>query len=472
MVNFHTIAKGGLITALVSLAGCADLSSIRPESKVVDVNGLEPGVAVSTSNKISWPEKAWWDKYNDPQLDALVKRAIANNPLIRNAKARIRLAESQVGYQNSSILPKSDIEAATSRERFTGIQFIPPPWGGHTYWNNSATVSLSYDLDLWGRQESKWKAALDEAKAVSVEEQEVRIELEDAVVRSYIRLANSYAMHEIAEKRKIELAQRVEIEKQRLLGGMGTQWAVSEAEAKLPMAEARIEAIDVQIAYLKNELAALMGQGPGSGEAIKVPQMALRGSIGLPDKLPANLIGRRPDVVASRLRVEAANNQISSAKAEYFPNINLAAFTGFEAIGFGQFLSHTAFTAGAGPALSLPLFDGGKRRAGLSAATSLYDMAVEQYNGIVIGALKSVSDQLEALRHDEIREAEASKTLDIVNNVNDLAVKSFDAGLSDYLRVLDAQETVLNEEEELAEIQSEKFEAYAGLILRLGGGLK
>lgn len=460
------------MAALSVLTGCAGMSGIAPDAKMLEAGALAPGKAVLSANRIDWPVEAWWKNYRDPQLDALVSRAISGNPILKTARERIALAESAARYRHAAQLPQAGASVYSSRERFTSLQFIPPPWGGHTEWNNGAVVSFSYDLDLWGRLSSAWQASISEASAKSAEEQEVRIGLENAVVRSYTRLAMEYELRDIAGKQYAELKLRAAIEKRRYDAGMGTEMALSAARSLLPLAQAKIAAIDARIAFRKNELSALAGEGPGSGERIARPAMSLDMPAGLPDRLPADLVGRRPDVRASRWEVEAARNRTASTKAAFYPNINLAAATGFLALGFEQLISRAAWTAGAGPALDLPLFDGGRRRAALSASTSAYDIAVDRYNETVVRALKDVSDQLVSCRTETVRLASAEESLRLARHADALSVAAYHAGLTDYRRVLEYEEIVLERENALARIRAAKLESYAGLMLALGGGMR
>jgi NodT family efflux transporter outer membrane factor (OMF) lipoprotein len=461
-----------MMAALTVLAGCADLSGIAPDAKMANAGALAPGKAVLSARRIDWPADAWWKSYRDPQLDSLVSRALSGNPVLKTARERIALAKSMASYRHSAQLPQANMDAYSSRERFTALQFIPPPWGGHTEWNNGAMASFSYDLDLWGRLASAWKASLNEVRAKSAEEQEVRIELESAVVRNYARLAMAYQLHDIAAAQYAELELGASIEKKRYEAGMGTEMALSEAQSPLPLAQARIESVDEQIAFLKSELAALAGEGPGAGERIARPSLSLDMPDGLPDRLPANLVGRRPDVRALRWEVEAAGDRVDSARAAFYPNIDLSAGAGFLALGFGQLVSRAALMAGAGPALSLPLFDGGRRRALASASTSAYDIAVDRYNETVVRALKDVSDQLVSYRTESGRLTKAQKSLHLAQQACMLSNEAYHAGLTDYRRVLECQATVLGRKADLARISAAKLESYARLMLALGGGAR
>ncbi|MDE1942985.1 MAG: efflux transporter outer membrane subunit [Betaproteobacteria bacterium] len=470
LIRFLTIRRLIICAFALALTGCAPLSGKAPGSHLADPSTLAAGSAIANAEHLGWPDEAWWRVYQDPQLDRLVTQATHGNPRLQKARDRVSLAQSLANMRGATRQPQLELDASSSRDRFTALQFIPPPWAGSTYWNNSVAASLSYDLDLWGRRESEWQSSLDESRAVSAEAQQVRIELENAIVRAYIRLAMAYAQHDVAESRSRDIGQRVAIEKRRESAGMGTLLAVSEAETLLPLAQAAVESRDEEIARLKTELAALAGEGPGFTENIRRPRLTLEVAVGLPDRLPANLVGRRPDVAASRWHVESSRQDIQAARVAFYPDVNLAALVGFQAIGFGQWLSQSAFMAGAGPALSLPIFDGGRRRAGLSAATSAYDMAVDHYNDTVIEALKEVSQQLVAFRSATVRMQQAQQALGKAQDAGTLVEAAYRAGLADYRRVLNSRDAVLKAQEVLAGIQAQRLEAYAQLMLALGGG--
>jgi NodT family efflux transporter outer membrane factor (OMF) lipoprotein len=446
------------------------MSGIVPQSKTTQANTLDAGTTITTASRMDWPAEDWWEAYHDTQLDALVSKAIADSPTLKVARARMALSQAYSDSMHAETLPNVSGDASSTRERFTALQFIPPPWGGHADWDNKATVSLGYDLDLWGRQESIWHASINETHATAAEVQQVKLELETAVIRSYVQLAMEFTLRDIAEEHLAHLKQRASIARRGLAAGIGTQMEVSETETPLPLAHAQIEAIDARIGLLRNQLAALSGQGPGAGEAITRPVLTLDAAIGLPDQLPANLVGRRPDVLASRWRIEAAQQNIEGAKAAFYPNINLLAFVGFQALGFGQLLSSAAGIAGVGPAISLPLFDGGRRRGNLSARTAAYDIAVESYNGVLVRALQDVSDQLVVLQSNTRQRKDAEQSLASARHAHELAQTSYRAGLSNYQHVLDTHIVVLRQEEIVAQLQAVRLDSYAGLMRALGGG--
>lgn len=447
------------------------MSGIETHAQARDANTLDTGQAIRKAQAIVWPNEDWWKAYRDSQLDGLIAKTIADSPTLRVAHTRIALSQAYADSMHAETLPNISADTSIVRERFTALQFIPPPWGGNVDWNNKAQLSLAYDLDLWGRQESIWRASVDETRAAAAEAQQVKLELVTAIVRSYVQMAMEFSLNDLAAEYMEQLGQRVAIARRSLAAGLGTELEVSEAETLLPLARARIEAIDERINLLRNQIAALSGQGPGAGERITRPELVLDALVGLPDRLPANLVGRRPDMRAYRWRVEAAQQNIDSAKAAFYPNINLLAFVGFQAIGFGQMISNAGSIAGVGPAISLPIFDGGRRRGNLSAKTAAYDNAVENYNGALIRALQDVSDQLVMLQSNSKQLAEAETALKFASKAFTLAQTGYRVGLSNYQHVLDAKILVIRQQETIAQMQAVRLDSYAGLMRALGGGM-
>ncbi len=466
-----TLCRIAMVVCMLSLAGCISMSGINPNAKSTLAATLKVGKNIESATRIDWPKLDWWKSYHDRQLDELIDKAISDSPTLHMAQARVGLAQAYADSMHAEILPNIGADASTARERFTELQFIPPPWGGHWDWNNKMTASIAYDLDLWGKQESLWNASVDEMNASKLELQQVKLELVTVMTRTYIQLALEYRLRDLADEYLKEIQHRVSIKQRSLKAGLGTKIEVIEAETALPMARAKIAAVDARIKLLKNQLAALSGQGPGAGDDITRPAITLEAGIGLPDNLQANLVGRRPDILAHRLHVEAALENIDAAKKEFYPNINLLGFIGFQALGFGQLISNAAAIAGAGPAISLPIFDGGRRRGNLSAKTASYDIAVENYNAVLVKALQDVSDQLVILQSNSTQIKEVDMAVASAQKAHHLAEISYNGGLNNYEHVLDTYSMVLHQQEVRTRLQAVRLDAYAGLMRALGGGI-
>ena len=288
------------ISLMTMIAGCISTSGIESTSQPIHADTIGAGSIIAMSASMDWPTETWWSAYKDPQLESLISQTVSGSPTLRIAQIRVRLAQAFQDSRHADTLPNISTEGSFVREHFTERQFIPPPWAGHSDWNNQLTASLAYDLDLWGRQKSLWQASVSEVRATKIEVQQVRLELITTVVRTYIQLAMQYSLRDIAEAHLLQIKQRIAISKRSLFAGLGTEMEVTEAETPLPTLVAKIEAINSRIGLIQNQLAVLSGQGPEVGDTIKRPSMMLKVDIGLPDHLPANLIGRRPDILAYR----------------------------------------------------------------------------------------------------------------------------------------------------------------------------
>ncbi len=372
------------------------------------------------------------------------------------------------------------VEAATTRGLYSSEYIFPPPLGGSWNWENEFAVKASYDLDLWDKDHSALESALDTVQVSAAEARSAQLNLEVAVVRGYLQLATQYALRDIAATTLAQQTALADIARRRLGAGLGTRLEVSQAETALPDARANIEKIDENIALLRNQIAALSGQGPGSGDAIQRPAMATnmigadQGSalpIGLPDNVPAHLIGRRPDVIAQRWRVEAMSKNIDVAKASFYPDINISAFVGLQALGFSNFLSAASGVRGSGPAISLPIFDGGCLRANLSAQAAALDGAIESYNNTLVQALQSVADQIVKLKSEQQQQLQSEQALALADQSYGLARRGYQAGLTAYINVIQTQLTLLQQQQRVAQTRASYLDNWAQLMQALGGGL-
>jgi len=468
-----SLVRLGLICLTAMLAACADMSGIAPHATQLDANTLDGGAAIGRAAADGqWPSARWWQDYGDPQLDALVASAIAGSPDLRIAEARVRRAQALAGVAQSATLPSVDASSSLSRELFSANDFIPPPEAGNYAWYNRVALEGSYDLDLWGKQRQALAAAVDQARAASAESQMARLALENNVVRSYVQLSLQFALKDIAQQTLAHRQRALQVVRRRMAAGLATEADVTQLEAAVPPLQMQIERYDESIALLRNQLAALCGRGAGAGERIRRPSLSLTGNawLSLPTRVPADLIGRRPDIVARRWEVEASSRNIASAKAAFYPDINLMAFIGFQAVGFDKLLDSSSMIQGAGPAISLPIFEGGRLRGNLGARTAEYDAAVENYDKTVIHALESVSNALVVARSEQDQKRLNDVALATAERARSLAGRSFAAGMTDFLVLLNSEVTLLAQQQEQARIAADMLESHAALMVALGGG--
>ena len=455
-----------------TLTACASLSGVAPNARRLDPQTLNNGSLLEAAEGAAWPRESWWQDYGDTQLDSLVNQVLDGNPDLRVASARVTQAQGLAAMRYGATLPQVQADGSISRTYLTGEERSPSLSGSHTFWDSNILLNASYDLDFWGARRNALASALDAMHASEAERHAAQLALTTATVQGYVQLSAQYALRDIAQA-NLEREQRIlQIAQRRYTAGLGTRLEVDEASTGLSDTLTQIEAITQAIALQTHQLAALTGQGPGAGDRITRPMMKLDGLVRLPDSLPAELLGHRPDIVAQRWQVESAGAQIEVAKAQFYPNINLVALAGVSGLEISRLLNGNSLTGAWGPAVSLPVFNGGILRGNLRVQTASYDIAVESYNGTVIGALQEVADRVVSLRSLQKQLERTDDALASALRAYELAEQGYRGGLVDYLDVLNAQAELLAEQRARALIVAEQFLADAGLMKALGGGYR
>jgi len=451
-------------SAMLLLAGCASPGNVRPTHKLADATAQG-----ATSTATPWPAERWWSAYGDAGLDRLIERALAGQPTLQAAQARLQQAQAAVGVADAARLPQVNGSLTLTDQRFTKNGLIPPPLAGATKWSNDAQVAASWEIDLFGRQRAALDAAIGQLRAAEADTQAARVLLAGNVAGGYFNLARLVETRDVAKQSLQQREQVISLVRQRIGAGLDTNVELRQAEGLIAQSRVEIEALDEAIARTRHALAELAGQGPNALDALSPALAALRSSP-LPAGLPADLMGRRADLVAQRWRVEAASRDVDVARAQFYPNVNLAAFVGLSSLGLNNFIEAGSRTYGAGPAIRLPIFEGGRLRANLSAKSAEVDAAVEGYNGTLLRALREVADEVSSLRSLEAQQRAQADATSAANAAYDLALQRYQAGLGNFLTVLTAQTNVLAQQRASTDLKARHLGSEVALARALGGG--
>ncbi|BAL23843.1 efflux transporter outer membrane subunit [Azoarcus sp. KH32C] len=456
------------------LTACASFEGLAPRAAVSDANHLAASTSLAgdADKTAAWPSNNWWSAFGDAQLDRLMDEALATSPSLRIARARLDRANAVAGLADAARVPQITANATSTNQRFSENGQVPPPLAGSTKTSNRAALDFSYELDFWGKNAAAFESAVGNVRAAEAETQQARLLLSSALARSYIQLQREFEQQDIAEALLQQRRQLQDLTDRRVRAGLDTAVEFQQASAAIPATEAELAAIHERMALLRNQIAALLGSGPDRGLAIERPTVDIAHTLALPSVLPAELIGRRPDVVAQRWRVEAAAKDIDVVKAQFYPNVNLVAFVGFQSIGLGHFLDAGSRIAGAGPAISLPIFDGGRLRSQLAARDADYDAAAEQYNATLVDALHDVADQVASWRAIDTQLEQSRAALGRLDEAYRLALLRYREGLSTYLTVLSVEAQVLGQRRQVADLEARRRDTAVGLARALGGGFE
>lgn len=459
-------AVAAAICALV--AGCGvparqPLRNLRPATAL--------GVQSLAGDAAAFPTDEWWKAYGDPGLDRVVADALADSPDIAIAAARIRAADAMAQQAGAPLQPQLGAEAAAGAAKQSynmGFpkQFVPKGFRE----TGRLTLSLGLDLDLWGRNRALLAAARGEAAAARVDAAQARLLLASGVALEWGQIAALEAARLQLARSADALAQIESLVGQRQQRGLDNKADLALATARRAAAAQELAALDESIALERNRLAALAGHGPDYAAGLPRPAASLAAPTGIPASLPLDLVGRRPDLVSARLRAEAAASRVEAARRAFYPDINLSVAGGLQSLGFGKLLESDSTYAQAGPALSLPIFQGGRLTGNYRASNAAYDEAVARYDQTLVGAVREVADALESRRALATRLAEAQAGAAAAEQAASLARIRRSQGLSNLIQQLAAEDSAAQARRALAELQARAFLLDVTLVRALGGG--
>lgn len=461
----------------LALAACASPGDSAPRSALLAPAALGAASLTATLAQAgdapvaSVDNERWWQRFGDAQLDRLIDVALLDSPSIKLAAARLRKAQALAGGAEAATLPNVGARLSMSRQRFTENGLVPPPLAGSSTSVNETALDFSYELDFWGRNRASLDAALSQTQAAEADGAAARLLLATAVARNYVQLDRLSSLQEVAAASLAQKRRLAVLTGLRVAAGLEARSEALAAEAAQAAAEQELAQLDEQLELNRHQLAALAGQGPQFAGGIARPQLASNAA-SAPAVLPADLLGRRPDLLASRWRVEAAQQDSAAARAQFYPNINLVAFAGLSSIGMAHFLESGSHISGIGPAIHLPLFDGGRLRANLAGRHADSDIAVEQYNQNLIEAVREVADQVSTWRGVAVQQQAARRALALAAENRQLAQSRAKAGLSSELTALQADSAWFERRRVDAELNARARDAEIGLIRALGGGYR
>ncbi|MYN11596.1 efflux transporter outer membrane subunit [Pusillimonas sp. TS35] len=447
-----------------TLSGCAAISPGPAGTAQLEAARL--GLQDST---IQWPAERWWHRYGDTQLGQLIDEALAGHPSMDAARARVDAANATVRGARAVQLPQANASFSATRQRFSSNYIYPPPFGGSMQTEANLRVDLSFDLDLWGRNRAHYAAAVSSAAAAQADAQLARNTLVYGVIQSYYNLQNALAQQDVLGRIVSQQQDVLDITRQRARAGLDTQIEVKQAAAAVSAARVELSQAATNATLLRNQLAALTGAGPQRGASIQAVKLASPPS-GTPALLPLALLARRPDIVAARERATAADSQVSAAKADFYPNVNLAAFAGFMSLGLSNLIEGASKTYGVGPVITLPLFHGGALNAQLDSRRADRELAITDYNQTLLGAVREVADataSIQALRQQAV---DQSASLQAITSAYGLAVDRYKSGLGNFIQVLLAQNEVQKQALLDTDLRARAYILDAQLATALGGG--
>jgi outer membrane protein, multidrug efflux system len=454
----------GLFALTFLVAGCAappiDPSALprTPEAFKEDAPHFKVVTAQPTDG-------AWWSVFRDPVLDDLVRRADRGNTSIQVAAARLVQARALLREASSERLPQVGLGA--SAQRGDGLTVTNAP-AGHPFTVYSLGTNVSWEADLFGRLRQASSAAALDADASRALLANTRLVIEADVAQAYIALRALDEERALVRQTVGAFRGTLDLTERRYRAGDVAELDVARAATQVAATEADALGLDRRRAQLEHAIAVLVGEVPSGFALAETPWAVTLPAI--PAGLPAEVLARRPDVAAAQATMLAAQARVGVAKAAWFPDIALTGAGGVASLQVSDLLKYSARAWSLGALASLPIFDGGRREAGVRFASGGMDAAIAQYREQVLVALRDVEDQLAALRLLERQGEAEQRAVDAASRATALSERRWREGLVSQLELLDAQRSELADRRAAVEVKSARYQATVGLVRALGGG--
>lgn len=460
-----TGARLGTVLLCAVLAGCA----VGPDYRlpVVEVGGefkeAKGWVQARPSDHVPRPD--WWRDFEDEDLNHLMSRMLEANLSIAQAEARYRQAQALVRSAGAGFFPTIGTSASATRSGGGGGNAGQGAATGNQY---SLSANVSWEADLWGRIRRTVEAGEAGAQASAADLANTRLSMQSTLAQTYFQLRAFDAEKALFAQTVAAYERSLEMTQNRYAAGIAAQVDVASARTQLENARTQMLALERQRAQLEHALAVLLGQPPSQ---FGLDEGRMPGLVPvIPAGLPSQLLERRPDVAAAERRTAQANARIGVAQAAWFPDLTLSTQYGYRGSQWAQWLSAPFHFWSLGPALALTVFDGGARRAQLEEARAIYDEQVANYRLTVLQALQEVEDFLVQLRVLEQEQETQGRALAAARESLELTRNQYNAGMIDYLSVVQVEATALSTERAALSLRLSRLLASVQLMVALGGG--
>lgn len=451
------------------IAGCVSVPPLNPPA-LLQPTQIATSVSLPPTAAAEFPRDEWWREANDPQLNALITLALRDNPSLPIVLARLHQAQAQIELARANGGIRLNFGAELPVQRFTENSIIPPPLAGEIKASALAGVDFSYEIDWLDRTGKQIQAAQLQAAAAGVDLALARQGVALAVTRGYLALDLSSKLHQTdGAAVKLQMRTMALIER-RVRAGLDSDFDRTVIAGRLAEAKLKQTARAGQIQLTQQALNALTGSDPDASTGIRAPKLAPFGGTQLPLNLPLDLLGRRADLVALRLRLQSLEQSLAAQRDGFYPSFNLNASAGLSAIGLDRFLQAGSLTAAVTPALRLPIFNAGRLRAAYLLQGLNVDVLVGQYNQTLRNAFNDAANALTLIAANAAQQQQMNALMAAQARLVMLSERRFAAGVGNALPMLEARIALNVLDQQQLALSHQSQEARIRLIEALGGG--
>jgi outer membrane protein, multidrug efflux system len=462
--------RGWRFAAAAIAALCVGCAGLPPKPKPVQLPTVAPLDGLEAAGGGDWPAAQWWKRYQDPTLDQLIELAVASSPTLATAHARYDSARQSVRIAGAAAGARVDANADTSRQRLSDNGLFSPQLLGITWYNQSDLgLQASYTFDWWGKQRDSVEAAMDQAHAAQADRSAAALMLESTVADTYFGWQADQSRLSLARERESTVQTESAITGARVKADLDAADSVNRSDLSLAAVREQIAGLEGSAKLRVVALAALVGRSIGELPALQPkPLPSFPGS--LPDDVRIDLISRRADVMASRWRVEAAEMNLNSARAEFYPDVTINALIGVSSVDVSKLFEYGSRVPQATAAIHLPIFDAGRLKARYGATQAAIGAAVASYQETVVAAARDVAMQASTRAQIAAQRTQRQLELDAASRLRGSAAARERQGITDPRPELTATESWLEQRDALLQLDAATLSSDIALQRALGGG--
>ena len=411
----------------------------------------------------------WWRIFDDDVLTDLIESAFLSNRDLMASRAKVLEARAVLGMSRTNFGVKPDFNAGYENGRNSDVEDEEEK----SYNKYSLGFDASWEIDFWGRNENKKKAAKANLEAEYADLENARVSLSAEIAMNYINLLTLQRKLEIAENNLETQSELLDILKSRLESGLADELSVKQAQSEIETARAQIPEINKSLNQTMNALAILTGSIPGSlNEKLSVkkkfPEIEISKFVGI----PAETLRQRPDIRAAERKLTAQIQTRKAAEKNLYPAIQLLGSIGLETFSTGHIFSSGSYTYSIGPSVSIPIFNAGEIRRNIQAQSAVEEQLSAEFENVILKAVAEVHDAINANVQEILRNKSLDNAMKAAVENYEITKNKYSNGLINFAEVLKARQNVFSVESEIISSEGQKFINLIALFKSLGGGWK
>lgn len=472
----NSSVRKSLLGACLLLSGCISMGQKEKTENLggpQDIgNSLQSGLDSGFFAKGNWPKESWWEDFHSEVLNLWIEEAFAHNPTLQSVQSRIEVAKQKAKVTESKLFPFLFFNADDNIAYFSknGLSHAYNPSLPLHGYEVDLSLAFTYEFDFWGKNRNLFKAALGEFKAQEAEFAQAKLILSTSLAQSYFALLINYQKKNLYQRLSQVKEDKLLLQNKLFTSALSSKLIPLLDDEEWKEVEQTLLFVEDEIQTQTHLINILLGKSPDAELPLDtLPATSLQAFF-LPERLSCDLLSRRPDLMAQIWRVESLANQVSAAKADFFPDINLTALAGLQSLSWTNLFSSASKLGSITPALHLPIFTSGSIRANVREQKALFDEAVFQYNQLILTSVQEVTDLISNIQMAFSQKKLQEQSLNDAKQRLFLTVLRLEGGLDTTFSVLDLEEEVISQDLKNLDILYNEYAFVIKLTKALGGG--